>query len=66
MSIFDSYQQRFEHHLQEELSLQEYLELCKQEPLVYATSAERMLKAIGEPELIDTSHDSRLSTWCPI
>ena len=61
MSIFESYQQRYEQHLQEEFSLQEYLELCKQEPLVYATSAERMLAAIGEPELVDTSKDPRLS-----
>jgi serine protein kinase len=61
MSIFESYQQRFDQHLQEEYSLQEYLELCKQDPLVYATAAERMLAAIGEPELVDTSQDSRLS-----
>ena len=61
MSIFESYQQRFEQHLQEEYSLQEYLELCKQDSLVYATAAERMLAAIGEPELIDTSQDTQLS-----
>ena len=61
MSIFESYQQRFEQHLQEEYSLQDYLKLCKEDPLVYATAAERMLAAIGEPELIDTSQDSRLS-----
>ena len=58
MSIFDSYQKRFEQHLQEEYTLQEYLDLCKQDPLVYATAAERMLAAIGEPELIDTSQDT--------
>jgi serine protein kinase len=61
MSIFESYQQRFEQHLQEEYSLQEYLDFCKQDPLVYATSAERMLAAIGEPELVDTSQDVQLS-----
>ena len=61
MSIFDSYQKRFEQHLQEEYTLQEYLDLCKQEPLVYATAAERMLEAIGEPELVDTSQDTLLS-----
>lgn len=61
MSIFDRYQQRYEDHQQEEFSLQEYLELCRQEPLTYATSAERMLAAIGEPELIDTAQDPRLS-----
>ena len=61
MSIFESYQQRFEQHLHEEYSLQEYLDLCKQDSLVYATAAERMLAAIGEPELIDTSQDTQLS-----
>ena len=61
MSIFESYQQRFEQHLEEELSLQDYLHLCKDDPLAYATSAERMLAAIGEPEMVDTSQDPRLS-----
>ena len=61
MSIFDSYQKRFEQHLQEEYTLQEYLDLCKDDPLVYALAAERMLHAIGAPELIDTSQDTRLS-----
>jgi serine protein kinase len=61
MSIFEKFQQRYQDHQQEEYSLQEYLDLCKNDPLAYATSAERMLKAIGEPELIDTSKDPRLS-----
>lgn len=39
------------------LSVQDYLKLCKKEPETYATPAERMLKAIGEPEKIDTSLD---------
>ncbi len=61
MSIFNSYQSRYETHLEEELSLQEYLELCKEAPNVYASAAERMLQAIGEPELVDTSKNERLS-----
>ncbi|WP_299871028.1 PrkA family serine protein kinase [uncultured Cocleimonas sp.] len=61
MSIFDSYQSRYESFLEEEYSLQEYLNLCKEDPSVYASAAERMLKAIGEPELIDTANDERLS-----
>ncbi|MFP8967152.1 PrkA family serine protein kinase [Pokkaliibacter sp. CJK22405] len=61
MSIFNSYKQRYDATRQEELSLQEYLELCKSDPSVYATAAERMLMAIGEPEQIDTSRDPRLS-----
>jgi serine protein kinase len=43
------------------MSVQEYLDLCKRDPMAYSTAAERMLKAIGEPELLDTRHDPRLS-----
>ena len=43
-----------------ELSLQEYLEGCRDNPTMYAGPAERMLDAIGEPELVDTSQDERL------
>ena len=61
MSIFSHFQQRFEATRQEEYSLQEYLELCKTDRSAYATAAERMLMAIGSPELLDTSVDPRLS-----
>ena len=61
MKIFENYAARYDRTREEEISVQEYLELCKREPLAYATAAERMLKAIGEPELLDTRHDSRLS-----
>lgn len=42
-------------------SLEEYLELCKNDSSAFATAAERMLKAIGEPEIVDTSKNPRLS-----
>ncbi|MAZ89415.1 MAG: PrkA family serine protein kinase [Cellvibrionaceae bacterium] len=61
MSIFSHYRDRYEATQEEELSIQEYLDLCKQDRSVYASAAERMLMAIGEPEIIDTSTDSRLS-----
>jgi len=61
MGIFNHYQTRYEDAQQEEYSLQEYLDLCKQDPTVYASAAERLLIAIGEPELVDTSQDPRLS-----
>ena len=61
MSIFAKYQQRYESIQQEEMSLTEYLELCKKDPGAYANAAERMLMAIGEPELVDTSRDPRMS-----
>lgn len=61
MSIFNHYQTRYEDAQQEEYSLQEYLNLCKEDPAVYASAAERLLIAIGNPELVDTSQDTRLS-----
>lgn len=61
MSIFNHYRERYEATQQEEFSLQEYLELCKKDPSAYASAAERMLMAIGEPEMVDTSQDPRLS-----
>ncbi len=61
MNIFDNYAARYERTREEEYSLQEYLEICKKDKLAYASSAERMLAAIGDPELSDTSRDSRLS-----
>ncbi|HRV77152.1 MAG TPA: PrkA family serine protein kinase [Thauera sp.] len=61
MSIFNAYQARFEAAREEEMSLQDYLELCRTDRMAYATAAERMLAAIGEPELVDTRLDPRLS-----
>ena len=61
MSIFSSYQSRYEAGREEEISVQEYLEVCKHDRSAYATAAERMLMAIGEAELVDTRLDSRLS-----
>src|SRR5687767_14561135 len=61
MSIFSHYRERYEATQQEELSIKEYLDLCKKDPSVYASAAERMLMAIGEPEMVDTASDPRLS-----
>ena len=61
MSIFSHYQSRYETTQQEEYTLQEYLEICKNDPSAYASASERMLEAIGEPEMIDTSLDPRMS-----
>lgn len=61
MSIFDHFQSRYEAAKEEELTLQEFLELCKEDKSAYANAAERLLLAIGEPELVDTAKDPRLS-----
>ena len=61
MSILQHYKTRYDATKEEEYSLEEYLAICKEDPSAYATAAERMLLAIGEPELVDTSRDTRLS-----
>jgi len=61
MSILQQFKNRYESTQEEEYSLEEYLEICKKDPAAYATAAERLLIAIGEPEFVDTSRDTRLS-----
>ena len=58
--LFENYAGRYNRQREQEMSLREYLELCKREPLAYATAAERLLDAIGAPKIIDTSKDARL------
>ena len=61
MNLFDAYRELYARSRDEEMSLVEYLELCRGDPLAYASAAERMLAAIGEPEVVDTRTDPRLS-----
>ncbi len=42
-----------------EMTIEDYLELCKTNPEVYDSPFQRMLKAMGTPKLIDTSLDAR-------
>jgi serine protein kinase len=60
-SILDLAQSEYgERRTATEMSFQDYLDGCRNDPLMYAGPAERMLDAIGEPEFIDTSADERL------
>ena len=61
MDAIGNFVARYARNREEELSIDEYLAECKRQPMAYATAAERMLAAIGEPELIDTRNDPRLS-----
>jgi serine protein kinase len=58
--IFTAYARSFEVNREAEMSLSEYLDACRADPMVYATATERLLAAIGEPEMVDTSKDARL------
>lgn len=61
MSISKLFKQNFERTSHTTMTLDQYLDLCRTDPMAYATASERMVRAIGEPELIDTSRDTRLS-----
>lgn len=61
MSIFDHYKQRFEAEQEQEFTIDEFLQLCKKDKSAYASSAERLLLAIGKPEMVDTSQNPVLS-----
>ena len=61
MTIFDHYQARYESTQEEEYSVAEFLEICKTDKSAYASAPERLLMAIGEPKMVDTATDTRLS-----
>jgi serine protein kinase len=59
MGLLENIKKRHSHK-NEEYTIEEYLNLCKEDSSAYASAAERLLKAIGEPKLIDTKNDPRL------
>ncbi len=58
--VFSEYAETYQTRKESEMSLMEYLELCGSDPMAFASAAERMVAAIGEPEIVDTSRDPRL------
>ena len=61
MDVISHFASRWERSREETLSIEDYLAECKRNRLAYATAAERMLEAIGEPTQVDTRNDPRLS-----
>src|SRR6059058_1687040 len=61
MDVISNFAARYERSREEELSIEEYLAECRRNPVAYATAAERMLKAIGDPLMVDTRNDTRMS-----
>jgi serine protein kinase len=60
MDVFARYAEAYDLTRVEEMLLQDFLLGCRDDASMRATTAERMVAAIGEPELVDTSHDQRL------
>src|SRR5947209_3214532 len=59
-SLFNAFARSFEARSEIDMSMAEYLESCRGDPMKYANAAERLLAAIGEPQMIDTAKDRRL------
>jgi len=61
LDVFDAFSRAYAREKFESMSLRDYLLAARDNPMMYATPAERMIAAIGEPEFVDTSRDPRLS-----
>jgi serine protein kinase len=59
-SLFNAFARSFEARRETDMPIAEYLEACRGDPMCYANAAERILAAIGEPQMIDTAKDPRL------
>lgn len=61
LDVFDAFTRAYAREKFETMSLRDYLLAARDNPMMYASPSERMIAAIGEPELLDTSRDTRLS-----
>jgi serine protein kinase len=58
--LFGLYSKIYENQREVEMSVDGYLGKCADDPEMMAGAAERLLQAIGEPKMVDTSLDQRL------
>jgi serine protein kinase len=58
--LFTSFARSYDARRETEMSLVDYLEGCRDDPMMYAGAPERILAAIGEPQFLDTAKDARL------
>jgi len=61
LDVFDIFTRDYARERFETMSLRDWLLAARDDKMLYATPAERMVAAIGEPELVDTAQDPRLS-----
>jgi len=52
-SVRSLFSKIYDGHRETEMSLDAYLELCRADPIAYGSAAERLLRAIGQPEIIE-------------
>src|ERR1700760_424748 len=61
LDVFDIFSRDYARERFETMSLRDWLLAARDDKMLYATPSERMVDAIGEPELVDTAQDSRLA-----
>jgi serine protein kinase len=59
-TLIAQYAREYQQRQESAMPLPAYLEACADDPLLYATAAERLVAAIGEPKVLDTAKDERL------
>ena len=57
--LFDAFTRTYDSRRATEMSLTQYLTGCRTDPMMYAGAPERILAAIGEPNMVDTAKDAR-------
>ena len=57
--FLDTFTRSYDARRATEMSLSDYLKACRDEPMMYASATERILAAIGEPQMMDTAKDAR-------
>lgn len=60
LDVFDIFSRDYQRERVEAMSLRDWLLAARDDKMLYATPAERMVAAIGEAELVDTAQDTRL------
>ncbi len=59
--VFSAFRDGFVEAQNEEMSLEDFLNLCRTDRMAYASAHECVLEAIGKPKLVNTAEDPRLS-----
>ena len=60
LDVFDVFSRDYARERLETMSLRDWLLAARDDRMLFASPAERMVAAIGQPEFVDTSQDSRL------
>src|SRR5947199_9559717 len=60
LDVFDVFSRDYARERLETMSLRDWLLAARDDRMLYASPSERMVAAIGHPQFVDTSQDSRL------